>query len=159
MIKMPMNVAPLPAGEWQTTLKSAWDKLSDLERVARDYEGDGGRYIRPILLVQVERTGAEQADNAEFIHANAAYSWLKAVAGLYGHTAGMKALFERLAEAGSAGEDMPQLLRSHPLTQARLRSVAEGSLAGGWPTEGPLTPLSPTLLLPPPAKPPTGRTP
>lgn len=81
MIKMPMNVAPLPAGEWQTTLQAAWDKLSELERIARAYEGDGGRYIRPILLVQVERTGAEQAD-AGFIHANDARDWLKAVAGL-----------------------------------------------------------------------------
>jgi len=81
MIKMPMNVAPLPAGEWQTTLQAAWDKLTDLERVAREYEGDGGRYIRPILLVQVERTGSEQAD-AGFIHANDARDWLKAVAGL-----------------------------------------------------------------------------
>lgn len=81
MIKMPMNVAPLPAGEWQTTLHAAWDKLSELERIARAYEGDGGRYIRPILLVQVERTGAEQAD-AGFIHANDARDWLKAVAGL-----------------------------------------------------------------------------
>ena len=78
---MPMNVAPIPAGEWQTTLQAAWDKLSELERVARDYEGDGGRYIRPILLVQVERTGAEQAD-AGYIHANDARDWLKAVAGL-----------------------------------------------------------------------------
>ena len=81
MIKMPMNVAPLPAGEWQTTLQAAWDRLTELERVARAYEGDGGRYIRPILLVQVERTGAEQAD-AGFIHANDARDWLKAVAGL-----------------------------------------------------------------------------
>lgn len=81
MIKMPMNVAPLPAGEWQTTLQTAWDKLNDLERVAREYEGEGGRYIRPILLVQVERTGADQAD-AGFIHANDARDWLKAVAGL-----------------------------------------------------------------------------
>lgn len=81
MIKMPMNVAPLPAGEWQATLQAAWDKLTDLERVAREYEGDGGRYIRPILLVQVERTGAEQAD-AGYIHANDARDWLKAVAGL-----------------------------------------------------------------------------
>ncbi|THG41157.1 DEAD/DEAH box helicase family protein [Sphingomonas olei] len=81
MIKMPMNVASLPAGEWQATLQAAWDRLSELERVAKAYEGDGGRYIRPILLVQVERTGSEQAD-AGFIHANDAREWLKAVAGL-----------------------------------------------------------------------------
>lgn len=81
MIKMPMNVAPIPAGEWTGTLQAAWDRLSELERVARDYEGDGGRYIRPILLVQVERTGAEQAD-AGYIHANDARDWLKGVAGL-----------------------------------------------------------------------------
>ena len=81
MIKMPMNVAPLPSGEWQATLQAAWNKLSDLERVAREHEGDGGRYIRPILLVQVERTGSEQAD-AGFIHANDARDWLKAVTGL-----------------------------------------------------------------------------
>lgn len=81
MIKMPMNVAPMPAGEWQTTLQAAWNKLDDLERAAREYEGDGGRYIRPILLIQVERTGAEQAD-AGFIHANDARDWLKGVAGL-----------------------------------------------------------------------------
>ena len=81
MIKMPMNVAPLPAGEWQTTLQAAWDKLTELEREARRYEGEGGRYIRPMLLVQVERTGAEQADTG-FIHANDARDWLKAVARL-----------------------------------------------------------------------------
>src|SRR5690606_28735219 len=51
------------------------------ERTAREYEGDGGRYIRPILLVQVERTGKEQAE-AGFIHADHARDWLKAVAGL-----------------------------------------------------------------------------
>ncbi len=81
MIKMPMNVAPMPAGEWQATLQAAWDKLADLERTARSYEGEGGRYIRPILLVQVERIGADQVD-AGFIHANDVRDWLKAVAGL-----------------------------------------------------------------------------
>lgn len=81
MIKMPMNVAPLPGGDWQATLQMAWDKLTALEEAARRYEGDGGRYIRPILLIQVERTGKEQAD-AGFIHANDARDWLKGVAGL-----------------------------------------------------------------------------
>lgn len=81
MIKMPMNVAPLPGGEWKATLARAWEKLGELEMAARAHEGDGGRYIRPILLVQVERTGKETADSG-FIHANDARDWLKAVAGL-----------------------------------------------------------------------------
>ncbi|HEY5721456.1 MAG TPA: DEAD/DEAH box helicase family protein [Allosphingosinicella sp.] len=81
MIKMPMNVAPLPAGEWQTTLQTAWNKLTELEREARRYEGEGGRYIRPILLVQVERVGEDQVD-AGFIHANDVRDWLRVVAQL-----------------------------------------------------------------------------
>jgi type III restriction enzyme len=81
MIKMPMNVAPLPGGEWEASLARSWERLEQLESAAREYEGDGGRYIRPILLVQVERTGREQAE-AGFIHADHACAWLKGVAGL-----------------------------------------------------------------------------
>jgi len=78
MIKMPMNVSPLPVTEWQTTIRKAWERLGDLDRDARTYQGEGGRYIRPILLVQVERTGDDQTD-AGFIHANDAREWLKSV--------------------------------------------------------------------------------
>lgn len=78
MIKMPMNVSPVPGTEWQATLRNAWERLEALERDARAYEGDGGRYIRPILLVQVERTGVDQRD-AGFIHADDAHAWLKTV--------------------------------------------------------------------------------
>lgn len=78
MIKMPMNVAPLPGTEWQSTLRKAWERLELLERDARAYQGDGGRYIRPILLVQVERTGADQRE-AGLIHAADARDWLKAI--------------------------------------------------------------------------------
>lgn len=76
MIKMPMNVSPLPGTEWQSTLRKAWERLEGLERDALAYRGDGGRYIRPILLVQVERTGAEQRD-AGMIHAEDARAWLR----------------------------------------------------------------------------------
>lgn len=78
MIKMPMHVAPLPGTEWQSTLRKAWERLDSLELEARSYQGEGGRYIRPILLVQVERTGAEQTD-AGFIHAQDAREWLKSI--------------------------------------------------------------------------------
>ena len=78
MIKMPMNVIPLHDTDWHSTLRKAWDRLESLEAAARTYQGEGGRYIRPILLVQVERTGAEQRD-AGFIHADDARDWLKSI--------------------------------------------------------------------------------
>lgn len=124
MIKMPMNVAPLPAGEWQTTLQVAWDKLADLERAAREYEGDGGRYIRPILLVQVERTGAEQAD-AGFIHANDARDWLKAVAGLEDDQIAFKT-----ADRNDLDKPENQDLLSH---KSPVRAIiTKAALAEGW---------------------------
>lgn len=124
MIKMPMNVAPLPAGEWQATLAAAWDKLADLERVAREYEGDGGRYIRPILLVQVERTGAEQAD-AGFIHANDARDWLKGVAGLEDDQIAFKT-----AEVNDLDkpENRDLLSRKSPVRAI----ITKAALAEGW---------------------------
>lgn len=124
MIKMPMNVAPLPAGEWQTTLQAAWDKLKDLQRVADDYEGDGGRYIRPILLVQVERTGSEQTD-AGFIHANDARDWLKAVAGLEDDEIAFKT-----AERNDLDKPENHDLLSH---KSPVRAIiTKAALAEGW---------------------------
>ncbi|HSI50279.1 MAG TPA: M48 family metallopeptidase [Ideonella sp.] len=73
---------------------------------------------------------------------------LKAVAGLYGHTAGVKALFDRLHDSAEADAAPLTLLRSHPLTDARLQAVQAGSLAAGWATHGPLTPLPAVLVLP-----------
>lgn len=124
MIKMPMNVAPMPAGEWHATLQAAWDRLSELERVARAYEGDGGRYIRPILLVQVERTGSEQAD-AGFIHANDARDWLKAVAGLEDEEIAFKT-----AERNDLNkpENRDLLSRRSPVRAI----ITKAALAEGW---------------------------
>jgi type III restriction enzyme len=124
MIKMPMNVAPLPAGQWQTTLQAAWDKLTKLERRAREYEGDGGRYIRPILLVQVERTGQEQAD-AGFIHANDVRDWLKGVAGLEDEQIAYKTAEQNDLDKP---ENRDLLLRRSPVRAI----ITKAALAEGW---------------------------
>jgi type III restriction enzyme len=81
MIKMPMNVLPVDSSDWRDTLRLAWERLEELEAAARRLEGEGGPYIRPILLVQVERTGAEQRESGH-IHAEDARAWLKSAAGL-----------------------------------------------------------------------------
>lgn len=69
MIKLPIQVET--RGEsvgWHETLQLAHQKLEDLAREAEALEFDNGRYIRPIAVVRVERTGKNQRDGIN-IHA------------------------------------------------------------------------------------------
>ena len=68
MIKLPINLYDQPAN-WQATLREAWEKTKALHEKARQHRANGGNYIRPIMLVQVERTGKEQTGKG-FIHAD-----------------------------------------------------------------------------------------
>ena len=68
MIKLPVNVTSYPTADWQVTLSEAADHLDTLEEEARSLENSEGRYIRPIAVVRVERTGNDQRDG-ERIHA------------------------------------------------------------------------------------------
>ena len=60
MIKMPLNLDTRGGSDWRETLRVALERLNALDAEARRFQGETGRYIRPILLVQAERTGAEQ---------------------------------------------------------------------------------------------------
>jgi type III restriction enzyme len=75
MIKMPLNITPLSGDDWRATVRQALNRLDSLDQVAREHRANGGRYIRPILLVQVERTGQDQSD-PQHIHANKVREWL-----------------------------------------------------------------------------------
>ena len=68
MIKLPVQVTSFPNAEWRLTLGQAVEELDRLEAEARSLERSTGRYIRPIAVVRVERTGNDQIDN-EHIHA------------------------------------------------------------------------------------------
>ena len=68
MIKMPLNLDPRQSTDWRTTLDAALQKLHALDAQATRLRADTGRYIRPILLVQVERTGADQRES-RYVHA------------------------------------------------------------------------------------------
>ena len=68
MIKMPLNLDPRQGADWHSTLDIAVSKLRGVQAAAETYEADGGDYIRPIMLVQVERTGDDQREGG-FIHA------------------------------------------------------------------------------------------
>ncbi len=75
MIKMPLNLDPRQGNDWKATLNAAVTKIGDLDREARKFQADTGRYMRPIMLVQVERTGADQRESG-YIHAEDVKDWL-----------------------------------------------------------------------------------
>ena len=75
MIKMPLNLETRGGSDWRDTLRAAYERLNTLDAEARRFQGETGRYIRPILLVQVERVGTDQRDGG-FIHALDVKEWL-----------------------------------------------------------------------------------
>ena len=68
MIKLPVQVTSFPNAEWSLTLSQAVEELDRLDAEAKLLESNTGRYIRPIAVVRVERTGRDQRDG-ENIHA------------------------------------------------------------------------------------------
>ncbi len=68
MIKLPVQVTSFTNAEWQYTLAQAHEELEKLDAEARSLLHSQGRYIRPIAVVRVERTGGNQRDG-ERVHA------------------------------------------------------------------------------------------
>ncbi len=69
MIKLDINVYNRASGDWKDTLLASMQHRDKLEEIAIDHEqSEGGSYIRPICLIQVERTGEKQR-GAGLIHA------------------------------------------------------------------------------------------
>lgn len=68
MIKFPIQLTVTPSDAWKTCLESAWEKIEELQGYADELRSNDNRYIRPILLVQVERTGDDKRTD-DFIHA------------------------------------------------------------------------------------------
>jgi len=69
MIKLPLNVHTSGAGAWEDLVTKARDKREALAKKAEKAAEEAGsaRVIRPIVLVQVERTGRDQRE-AGMIH-------------------------------------------------------------------------------------------
>lgn len=75
MIKLPIKVDVRGWNDWQSCLGAAAAQLGALQVEADTLRAETARYLRPILLVQVERTGADLRD-AGFIHAEDAKAHL-----------------------------------------------------------------------------------
>lgn len=70
MVKLDLHINPtisaLP-NDWKTMLKEIKQHRDKLEKKAEQLREDEGTYIRPIALIQVERTGKEQR-TGEWVH-------------------------------------------------------------------------------------------
>jgi type III restriction enzyme len=72
---MPLILDTRQGSDWKATLNAAIDQLNALQKEATAFLAETNRYIRPIMLIQVERTGNDQRD-AGFIHALDVKEWL-----------------------------------------------------------------------------------
>ncbi|MDV6377145.1 DEAD/DEAH box helicase family protein [Sporosarcina sp. GW1-11] len=62
MIKLDLNIINKSSGDWKDTVLATVQKRDELEAQANKYRKSTGKYIRPISLIQVERTGSNQRD-------------------------------------------------------------------------------------------------
>lgn len=62
MIKLPINVSNSNQTVWKDVLAQARDKRKQLDDLAEQHYRTTGRRIRPLVLVQVERTGKDQRE-------------------------------------------------------------------------------------------------
>jgi type III restriction enzyme len=67
MVKLPINVKNVENAEWRDTLSASIVRLNELRESAKKYEEASGEFIRPICLIQVERTGKDQRERG-YIH-------------------------------------------------------------------------------------------
>ncbi len=75
MIKLDINLTNNNTPDWKMVLLAVMEKRKELERKADKYRQNSNRNIRPIALIQVERTGADQRGGGH-IHAEDAREFL-----------------------------------------------------------------------------------
>ena len=68
MIKMPVQITSQMKSDWKDTLAAAVEELSKLDTSALALRRQEDRYIRPIAVVRVQRTGRAQRDGLR-VHA------------------------------------------------------------------------------------------
>lgn len=76
MIKLDIHLTNKASYDWKDCLRDSVAKRNELHRQALDYQYRTGTYIRPICLIQVERTGKDQRGDIHTIHAEDAKNFL-----------------------------------------------------------------------------------
>ena len=81
MIKLPIVLDTLEREDWQVALERALERLNALAADAATLRGNTNRYIRPILLVRVDRTGRDQRGGG-YIHSEDVIEYLTTQRGI-----------------------------------------------------------------------------
>jgi len=81
MIKLDLHLNNRRSTNWKDTLLAALDHRERLEESAKEHAANTGANIRPICLIQVERTGKEQRGSGK-IHAEDVREYLIGVKGI-----------------------------------------------------------------------------
>lgn len=76
MIKLDIHLTNKASYDWKDCLRDSVARRDELHRQAREHQNRTGTYIRPICLIQVERTGKNQRGNIHYIHAEDAKNFL-----------------------------------------------------------------------------------
>ena len=69
MIKLPIQLRNFPNSDWRYTLAQTKVERDKLEEVAKRFQEAENRYIRPIAVIRVDRTGKNQRDGVK-VHAH-----------------------------------------------------------------------------------------
>ncbi len=68
MIKIPIQLRNFPNSDWKRTLAEAKTERDKMEEAAKQFQQKENRYIRPIAVIRVDRTGKKQRDGVK-VHA------------------------------------------------------------------------------------------
>ena len=125
MIKLDLHIRNSNSVDWKHTLLAAIEHRKRLEEDARQYEASSGTYIRPICVIQVERTGRDQR-GAGLIHAEDAREYLLTYPGVRPeHIAVKTSQRDELKDADEAGG---LLSRACPIRYI----ITKQALQEGW---------------------------
>jgi len=125
MIKLDLHLFNQSSTDWRATLHAAFAHRAALEEEAREHERQTGQFIRPICLVQVERTGREQR-GAGKIHAEDVREWLVGLKGVAPEAVAVKTSEK---DELAAVDDVGGLL--HPDCPVRF-IITKQALQEGW---------------------------
>lgn len=81
MIKLDLHIINKASPDWKETLLDSVNRRNILEEKAVKYEANTGNYIRPICLIQTERTGREQR-GGKYIHSEDVREHLAKIIGI-----------------------------------------------------------------------------